>query len=59
MKLDRVFEYLVVKEVPDRVQEAGDELRVAEQRTDEPGGPRALSADTEKSVIIFTYYLGY
>lgn len=47
----RGFKHLVVKKVPDSVHKAGHELRVAEQHSDEPGGPEGLSGNTKVDLI--------
>lgn len=37
-----------MKQVPESVDQAGEQLCVTKQRADEPGGPQALSAESEK-----------
>lgn len=43
--------HLVVEKVPDSVHKAGHELRVAEQHSDEPGGPEVLPGKTKVDLI--------
>lgn len=51
--------YLVVKQVPESVQEAGEELSVTEQHADKPGGPQALSeTNTDLRAENFISFIG-
>lgn len=40
--------YLIMKQVPESVHKAAEELCVTKQHTDKPGGPQVLSGETKK-----------
>lgn len=44
--------HLVTKQIPESVQNAAEELGVAQQRIDKHGGPHVLSGDAKERVTI-------